>query len=147
MTTAISACENPMCGCTSCSCTNCRCGTARLGDLEGLVMDVVWERSRDEPTVRDVGRSFPDLAYTTVATMLDRLVEKGVARCRMDGRTRRFSAHGSRADYTAMYMYDALRKTGEPSAALARFAETVTPAEAKALGVALQRRGRTRTTR
>ena|ERR1700733_4580272 len=142
MTTTTSICANPMCGCSSCTCTDCRCGLARLGDLEGQVMNVIWEQSRNEPTVRDVAQSFPDLAYTTVATMLDRLAEKGVARCRMEGRTRRFSANGSRADYTAMSMFDALRKTSDAETTLVRFSELVSPIEAKILRNALQRRER-----
>jgi predicted transcriptional regulator len=105
-------------------------------------MVVVWAQSSHEPTVREVAQLFPDLAYTTVATMLDRLTEKGVARCRMERGTRRFAANGSRADYTAMYMYDTLRRTSETGEALARFADIVSPTEAKALRAALQRRQR-----
>jgi predicted transcriptional regulator len=74
--------------------------------------------------------------------MLDRLAEKGVARCRMERGTKRFAANGSRADYTAMSMYDTLRKTTDSGEALARFAAIVSPGEARVLGAALQRRKR-----
>jgi BlaI family transcriptional regulator, penicillinase repressor len=142
MTTTASICENPMCGCPSCTCADCRCGIVRLGHLESRVMDVVWDQSSQEPTVRDVAQVFPDLAYTTVATMLDRLAEKGVARSRMERGAKRFAARCSRADYTALFMYDVLRRTPETGEALARFADMVSPTEAEALAAALRRRKR-----
>jgi predicted transcriptional regulator len=129
----IATCKNPMCTCTSCSCGDCQCGTATVGDLEGRVMDVLWDNSVHEPTVRNIALSFPDLAYTTVATMLDRLVEKGLAQCKMEKHTKRYSAVGSRAAYTAMAMYGSLRRTAEPGVALKRFLEVLSLEDRKML--------------
>lgn len=50
-----------------------------LGPLELKVLGVLWERGRAS-TVRHVQPSFPQLAYTTVMTTLDRLYRKGVLR-------------------------------------------------------------------
>jgi len=133
------SCENPMCECPSCRCVECRCGTASMGDLEGRVMDVLWSRPESEATVKEVTGAFPDLAYTTVATMLDRLAEKGLARCRLDKHTRHYAANGSRAAYTAMAMCGSLRNASEPGAALERFVEVLSPAEIDMLRVALRR--------
>ena len=50
-----------------------------LGPLELKVLEVLWERKR-AATVRGVHPSFPQLAYTTLMTTLDRLYRKGVLR-------------------------------------------------------------------
>lgn len=52
-----------------------------LSDLEQTVMDIIWSLGRC--TVRDVHAKLPQskpLAYTTVATIMNRLVEKGTLR-------------------------------------------------------------------
>lgn len=56
-----------------------------LGPLELRVLAVLWERGR-AATVRHVLPSFPQLAYTTLMTTLDRLYRKGVLRRRRLGR-------------------------------------------------------------
>ena len=50
-----------------------------LGPLELKVLEVLWRRSRAS-TVRQVLPAFPQLAYTTLMTTLDRLYRKGVLR-------------------------------------------------------------------
>jgi BlaI family transcriptional regulator, penicillinase repressor len=134
----MTACPNPMCGCPSCGCEECRCGTATIGDLEGRVMDALWEHESAEATVKDIAQSFPDLAYTTVATMLDRLTEKGLARCRVENHIKQFSGNGSRAAYTAMAMYESLSKTSEAGAALGRFVQILGSKEREQLKEALE---------
>jgi len=50
-----------------------------LGPLEGRIMSEIWSGSvPDEFVVRDVQRLMPNLAYTTVMTTLNRLVDKGL---------------------------------------------------------------------
>ena len=56
-----------------------------LGPLERRVLAVLWERGR-AATVRHVHASFPQLAYTTLMTTLDRLYRKGVLRRFRSGR-------------------------------------------------------------
>lgn len=51
-----------------------------LGELEQAIMEVLWKRQQ-EATVREVVSELPrtpPLAYTTVATVMSRLVEKGL---------------------------------------------------------------------
>ena len=50
---------------------------AQLGPLESKVLDWLWTRTR-AATVRHVWLAFPDLAYTTLMTTLDRLYRKGL---------------------------------------------------------------------
>jgi predicted transcriptional regulator len=134
---ATTTCDNPKCSCDPCTCAQCGCGVARLGELERRVMGLLWEDPDRELTGRDVAEVFPEYAYTTVATVLDRLVQKGVVSRRMEGRTIRFSTTGTRADHTAELMHEALVVTGDTDSALVRFAKTLSRSEAEVLRTAL----------
>ena len=76
--TKATQCDNPMCSCDPCTCDDCACGVARLGDLERRVMEILWTGGGHEITGREVADQLPENAYTTVATVLDRLVHKGL---------------------------------------------------------------------
>lgn len=56
-----------------------------FGTLELRVLDALWERGGDA-TVRDVLPHFPNAAYTTVMTTMERLHRKGVLERRKVGR-------------------------------------------------------------
>jgi predicted transcriptional regulator len=71
-------------------------------------MEILWEAADSEVTGRKVADELPEYAYTTIATVLDRLAHKGVVKRRMDGRTIRFTAIGSKGAHTAVLMYHAL---------------------------------------
>ncbi len=110
----------------------------RLGDLERAVMDVLWQ-VEEGLTVRQVSARLADreLAHTTVMTVLDRLTKKGFARRERDGRAWRYTPTASREAYVAELMLSALAQTGDRSAALARFARSVSDDEAQVLRRAL----------
>jgi predicted transcriptional regulator len=137
--TVVTTCNNPSCSCDPCSCTSCTCNIARLGDLERRVMDILWAIEGSETSVRQVADELPEYAYTTVATVLDRLTHKGVLKRRMDGRTIRFAPSGSKGAHTAVLMRHALSADSDPDAALVRFAENLSEAETKVLRRALKR--------
>ena len=137
---AATKCNNPMCSCDPCTCAACACGVVTLGDLERRVLGIVWDLPEPEPTGREVADALPAHAYTTVATVLDRLVNKGVLSRRLDGRTIRFSPIGVRGAYTAVVMHQALAADGNPSAALACFADTLSSSEVAVLLDALAQR-------
>ena len=62
--------------------------THRLGDLQLKIMQVLWERG--EARVAEVHRTISpqsDLAYTTVATMLRKMEDRGLVRHRDEGRS------------------------------------------------------------
>jgi predicted transcriptional regulator len=113
-------------------------GVNRLGDLERAIMDVLWG-TRTSLTVREVSAQLTerDLAHTTVMTVLDRLAKKGFARRERDGRAWRYRPAATREAYVTELMLTALDQTGDRSAALARFAKSVSGAEATALRGAL----------
>jgi predicted transcriptional regulator len=100
-------------------------------------MEWLWSSPGQEVSVREVTDALPEYAYTTVATVLDRLVAKGVLRSRMVARAKRYSTSGNRGSHTAVLMYDALAADREPAQALRRFVENLTPAEMAALRDAL----------
>jgi predicted transcriptional regulator len=70
-------------------------GRSGLGPLEAKVLELLW--GHDRPlTVRHVHAAFPDLAYTTMMTTLDRLYRKGLLiRCR-HGRAFEYESRCSR---------------------------------------------------
>ena len=105
----------------------------RLGDLERAIMEVLW-RTDSALTVRQVSTGLPQsLAHTTVMTVLDRLAKKGFARRERDGRAWRYRPAATREAYVAELMLTALEQTGDRDAALARFAQSVSGAEAVVL--------------
>ena len=105
-------------------------------------MEILWETEEREMTGRQVADELPEHAYTTVATVLDRLTRKGVLKRRMDGRTIRFAPSGSKGAHTAVLMHHALAADSDPDAALVRFAENLSDGEAAALRRALNKVGR-----
>jgi predicted transcriptional regulator len=130
-------CDNPKCSCDPCTCVECHCGVARLGELERRVIEVLWTDPTRDLTGRDVADRLPDYAYTTVATVLDRLTRKGLVDRRMGGRAIRYGATGTRSAHAAQLMHEAIVVTGDPEAALSSFAATLSPSEARALRRAL----------
>jgi predicted transcriptional regulator len=135
------SCDNPMCSCTPCTCDSCSCGVATLGDLERRVMDILWEDPGRELTVRSVADVLPEYAYTTVATVLERLGQKGLVRRRKVRGVVWFVAIGTRGAHTAVLMREALAVSSDPDAALIRFSETLSDEEATVLRRALDRAG------
>ncbi len=115
-------CDNPMCSCDPCSCDECSCGGARLGELEQRVMDILWAGTDGELTGRDVADRLPEHAYTTVATVLDRLVRKELVLRRMDGRKIRFTPVGSPGARAAVLMRQAMEGGPDRDDALVTFA-------------------------
>jgi predicted transcriptional regulator len=102
-------------------------------------MDIVWTTHQGEMSGRQVADELPEYAYTTVATVLDRLTHKGVLKRRMDGRTIQFAPSGSKGAHTAVLMRHALAADSDPDAALVRFAENLSESEARVLRQALDK--------
>ena len=71
-----------------------------LGELELAIMRVAW--SRTSVTVRDVLSTLTKkrtLAYTTVMTIMGRLVVKGLLVAEKDGKTYRYRVRQTRAEF------------------------------------------------
>ena len=99
-------------------------------------MSVLWEHPGDH-TARDIVQLMPDYAYTTIATVLDRLTVKDLTTRRKIGRSFRYAATDNRAIHTAVLMHEALESTADPEAALACFVSRATTEQVAALRAAL----------
>jgi len=69
----------------------------RFGPLEWRVLEALWARDA-AASVRDLEGDFPELAYTTLMTTLDRLYRKGVLDRQRAGRAFHYSPRLTRAE-------------------------------------------------
>ena len=97
-----------------------------LGELEGAVMEVLW--TRQEATVREVVDELSrtrSLAYTTVLTIMSRLVEKGLLTQHKVGRAHLYKPAMSREAYVAEVSGQVVRSLVEDfgDIALAQFSQ------------------------
>jgi predicted transcriptional regulator len=113
----------------------------RVGELEGAVMNVVWA-TPDGVTAREIVSALPgpELAITTVLTVLDRLQRKGMVERERVGRAHRYTAARSREDFLSALMSDALDSTDDRGAVLARFLGAMRPDDTDTLRKLLRRR-------
>jgi len=132
-------CDNPMCTCDPCGCNDCQCGTARLGELESQVMEILW-RHGGEMTGRQVADELPESAYTTVATILERLVGKELVERRKVGGRIHFTPIGSPGARAAVLMRQAMGSSDDAAQALGEFVRTLSADERSALETALTER-------
>lgn len=80
----------------------------RLGPLERRVLEALWARDH-EASVRDLQPSFPDIAYTTLMTTLDRLHRKGALVRTKRGRAFYYRPELSRVEFDSARAADALK--------------------------------------
>lgn len=98
----------------------------RVGAIEGEVLERLWEAGRPLG-VREVSEGLPGRprAYTTVVTMLTRLVEKGLVRRIATERSFVYEAAGTPDELAAGAIRDVLRASRDPQAVLARLVEEI----------------------
>jgi predicted transcriptional regulator len=88
--------------------TGIRKHTDPFGPLEWRVLEALWGRT--QPTsVRDLQASFPEAAYTTLMTTLDRLHRKGALTRTKIGRAFYYQPSMTRAEFDSARAADALR--------------------------------------
>lgn len=88
-----------------------------FGPLEWRVLSAVWDRNTPA-SVRDLQPAFPDIAYTTLMTTLDRLRRKGMLTRAKQGRAFFYLPRLTRPEYESRRATDALRVAldGDPAA-------------------------------
>lgn len=69
------------------------------------MLEALWGRT-DDARVRDLQPSFPDIAYTTLMTTLDRLHRKGVLHRITDGRAFAYRPKFTRAEAAISFLVD-----------------------------------------
>lgn len=93
-----------------------RKNTYRLGDLQLRIMQALWDRG--EATVADVQEQLGpnnDLAYTTIATMLRKMEERGLVKHSSQGRRFVYQPAIAAGDVTRSMANDMLDRLFEGS--------------------------------
>jgi predicted transcriptional regulator len=96
----------------------------RVGDLESEILDVLWS-ARTWLSGREVWERLGDesRAYTTVMTVLGRLVDKSLVERVEEGKGHVYRAAGDPDELTAQAIRSLLSATAHPRVALAHFIE------------------------
>ncbi|MHB1064560.1 MAG: BlaI/MecI/CopY family transcriptional regulator [Georgenia sp.] len=97
----------------------------RLGTLEKEVMDILWDCPAELCTRDVLEQTSHTLAYTTIATVLNNLVKKGLVERVHAGRTWAFRPLRSRGEYVAGLMAEALTASPDRRSSLVRFVEVM----------------------
>ena len=116
-----------------------------LGQLEAMIMDVLWDNPQRALRVREVHELLetpPERAYTTVMTVLDNLYKKGWAVRHQEGKGYLYLPAQRREEAAADAMREILDQAGDPEAALIHFARTATSSQVAAMRRALAKRRR-----
>jgi predicted transcriptional regulator len=77
----------------------------RLGPLERRVLEALWGRA-DAARVRDLQPSFPNIAYTTLMTTLERLYRKGLLERVSESRAFSYRPCQTRAEAALSFLLD-----------------------------------------
>jgi predicted transcriptional regulator len=104
--------------------------SSRLGPLEWRVLEALWGRT-GRASVRDLQASFPDIAYTTLMTTLDRLHRKALLERAKSGRAFHYWPRLSRAAFHTAQAARAVRSAledgrAEPELLLSHLVDAVT---------------------
>jgi predicted transcriptional regulator len=94
-----------------------------MGSLEARALAVLWAHPDGITPAGARTELGGELAYTTVNTILSRLVKKGMAQREKRGKVFVYRASVTEADLAAARMRAALEQTGNRAAALARFVD------------------------
>jgi predicted transcriptional regulator len=100
-------------------------------------MDVLWTNAERPFTCRDVTNELDGYAYTTIATVLDRLARKGELRRARRGQVLTFTATETSAAHTARAMREALDQSDDPVTAIARLGALLSDEEVASMRAAL----------
>jgi predicted transcriptional regulator len=107
------------------------------GELETDVLRALWNLDRPASPSDVIEEMNTELAYTSIATTLMRLCEKGLATRSRAGRAYVDVAANSEVDLTAQRIGSVLDAASDRQSALAGFAKSLDPAEAAQLAALL----------
>ncbi len=107
------------------------------GTLETDVLRALWSLDRPASPSDVIDEMGTDLAYTSIATILGRLCDKGLANRKRSGRAFEYEAATSEADLTARRLRSILDAASDRGSALAGFAQSLDPADAARLAAIL----------
>ncbi len=107
------------------------------GVLESDVLQALWSLDRPASPHDVMEEMQTDLAYTSIATVLGRLCDKGLVERQRGGRSFVYTAATTEADLTARKIHSLLDATKDRASALAGFASALDPADAASLAALL----------
>jgi predicted transcriptional regulator len=82
--------------------------SSRFGPLEWRVLESLWQQT-EPASVRELQPHFPDIAYTTLMTTLDRLYRKGVLERAKRGRAFLYETRLTRPEFESARAATAVR--------------------------------------
>ncbi|HSP28374.1 MAG TPA: BlaI/MecI/CopY family transcriptional regulator [Ilumatobacteraceae bacterium] len=110
------------------------------GELEAEVLRALWSLERPASPADVMAHMQTDLAYTSIATVLGRLCEKGLANRQRRGRSFLYAAATTEADLIAGKIHSLLDATRDRASALAGVASCLDPDSAACLAALLKGR-------
>ncbi|MFW2333985.1 BlaI/MecI/CopY family transcriptional regulator [Ilumatobacter sp.] len=108
------------------------------GELENDVLRALWQLDRPAAPSDVIDEMQTDLAYTSIATILTRLCDKGLATRTRAGRAYVYAAASSEATLAAQRIRSILDAASDRQTALAGFAQSLDPADAAQLAALLK---------
>ena len=100
-------------------------------------MQALWALDRPASPNDVIRQMRTDLAYTSIATILGRLCEKGLAARQRQGRGYVYRASATEAQVTARRIHSLLDATNDRASVLAGFAKGLDPDDAASLAALL----------
>jgi predicted transcriptional regulator len=113
-----------------------------FGDLEAVIMHLVWDHAAPGVTVREIFdemRLERAIAYTTVMSTMDNLHRKGWLVRVKEGKAYRYAATASREEYSARLMSEALAGGGDTEAVLNHFVAQMDGGDSEVLRAVVRR--------
>lgn len=107
------------------------------GELETEILRALWTLGRAASPGDVIDAMNTELAYTSVATVLGRLCDKGLVTRQRSGRAYLYTATSSEADLTAQRLRTILESAADRRSALIGFAQTLDPDDAAQLAAIL----------
>lgn len=112
-----------------------------IGALEDEIMSFLWAVGAPCTPSQVHEAIAPELAYTTVMTVLSRLWRKGLLERERAGRAFVYAPISSEEVHRAEAMRSTLLEAGDPDAVLSSFVEALDPGEIGTLRRLLRRKG------
>ncbi len=119
-------------------------GRRAFGELEGDVLGMLWAAGAPMTPAEIHAALGRDLAYTTVATVLTRLHDKGLVTREKAGRTHSYTATVGEADVATLGFRSVLTRSHDRRALLQGFVQSLSPDDEDLLQTLLTRARRAR---
>ena len=109
-----------------------------VGELEGQILGALWSADAPTTAAEVLEQLGGDMAYTTVAKVLDRLCAKGQVSRLRSGRSYRYAPVGAESNWVAGQVKRLLGRAGSRTAVLQGFLDGLDPDETTILAALLE---------